>query len=89
MENESLDDIPIVESTSNFDATVYEGLRVKIDNVNKVEVIDFYSTGDYVAESTEILAPISQLGCAQACSGVTEASDSMGASRKGPPDAVG
>ncbi len=41
-----------------------------------------------VAESTEILRPMTQLGWAQACSGVTFASESIGAVRKGPPEAV-
>jgi len=41
-----------------------------------------------VAESTEILRPMTQLGCAQAASGVTAASASAGVSRKGPPEAV-
>ena len=41
-----------------------------------------------VAESTEILRPITQLGCAQACSGVTAARLSSGAARNGPPEAV-
>ena len=41
-----------------------------------------------VAESTEILRPITQFGCAQACSGVHAASFSVGQSRNGPPDAV-
>ena len=41
-----------------------------------------------VAESTEILRPITQFGCAQASAGVTASSDSGGAARNGPPDAV-
>ena len=41
-----------------------------------------------VAESTEILRPITQVGCAQACAGVTASSDSSGAARNGPPEAV-
>jgi hypothetical protein len=41
-----------------------------------------------VAESTEILRPITQLGCAHACSGVTAARLSSGAARNGPPEAV-
>src|SRR6185436_730114 len=41
-----------------------------------------------VAESTEILRPITQLGCAQACSGVTAPRLSGDAERNGPPDAV-
>src|SRR5688572_15025065 len=41
-----------------------------------------------VAESTDIFRPIFQLGCAQACSGVTESNDSKGAVLKGPPEAV-
>ena len=41
-----------------------------------------------VAESTEILRPITQLGCAQACSGVTCGRRSSGVARNGPPEAV-
>ena len=41
-----------------------------------------------VAESTDILAPISQLGWATACSGVTPRIFSMLNDRNGPPDAV-
>ena len=41
-----------------------------------------------VAESTEILRPIDQFGCAQACSGVTSRRLSGSRSRNGPPDAV-
>ena len=41
-----------------------------------------------VAESTEILRPMTQFGCAQACAGVTASSESSGASRNGPPEAV-
>ena len=41
-----------------------------------------------VAQSTEILAPISQLGWAQACSGVTAAISLSVEERKGPPEAV-
>ena len=41
-----------------------------------------------VAESTEILRPITQLGCAQASSGVTRSRRARSASRNGPPDAV-
>jgi hypothetical protein len=41
-----------------------------------------------VAESTEILRPITQLGCAQASSGVTPSSKPRSRSRNGPPDAV-
>ncbi len=41
-----------------------------------------------LAESTEIFRPIDQFGCAQACSGVTEASCFSGVSRNGPPEAV-
>ena len=41
-----------------------------------------------VAESTEILRPMRQRGCAQACSGVTSAICSRVARRNGPPDAV-
>ena len=41
-----------------------------------------------VAESTEILRPITQFGCAQAASGVTLSSASRGVSRNGPPEAV-
>ncbi|OGI44920.1 MAG: hypothetical protein A2V92_02285 [Candidatus Muproteobacteria bacterium RBG_16_65_31] len=41
-----------------------------------------------VAESTEILRPITQFGWAQACSGVTAARDSGGVPRNGPPEQV-
>ena len=41
-----------------------------------------------VAESTVILRPIRQVGCASACSGVTSASSSRFRPRNGPPDAV-
>jgi hypothetical protein len=41
-----------------------------------------------VAESTEILRPITQFGCAQAWSGVTDASVAGSRVRNGPPDAV-
>ncbi|MNE79090.1 hypothetical protein D3C80_1755470 [compost metagenome] len=41
-----------------------------------------------LAESTEILRPMDQLGWAQACSGVTSTSAACGVSRNGPPDAV-
>ena len=41
-----------------------------------------------VAESTEIFGPITQLGCAHACAGVTRSSWSTGVVRKGPPEAV-
>ena len=41
-----------------------------------------------VAESIEILSPISQLGWASACSGVTSAMSASDQLRKGPPDAV-
>ena len=41
-----------------------------------------------VAESTEILRPIAQVGCAQACSGVMRAKPSAGSVRNGPPEAV-
>ncbi len=41
-----------------------------------------------VAESTEILAPMSQLGCAIASRGVTAAMASRERSRNGPPEAV-
>ncbi len=41
-----------------------------------------------VAESTEILRPMTQFGCAHACSGVTPARRSTGVVRNGPPDAV-
>ena len=41
-----------------------------------------------VAESTEILRPIRQFGCAQASSGVTRARSSGARVRNGPPDAV-
>jgi hypothetical protein len=41
-----------------------------------------------VAESTEILRPITQFGCAQASSGVTRASVAGSRPRNGPPDAV-
>jgi hypothetical protein len=41
-----------------------------------------------VAESTLIFRPITQLGCAQASSGVTRASSASGRSRNGPPEAV-
>ena len=41
-----------------------------------------------VAESTEILRPITQFGWAQASSGVTASSASSAQARNGPPDAV-
>ena len=41
-----------------------------------------------VAESTLILRPITQLGWAQASSGVTVGSSASGRVRNGPPDAV-
>ena len=41
-----------------------------------------------VAESTEILRPMTQLGCAQASSGVTRSRRARSVSRNGPPDAV-
>ena len=41
-----------------------------------------------VAESIEILAPMSQLGCASACSGVASAMSASAQLRNGPPDAV-
>ena len=41
-----------------------------------------------VAESIVIFAPMSQFGCASACSGVAAASASALAFRKGPPEAV-
>src|SRR5260363_306634 len=41
-----------------------------------------------VAESTETLRPIDQLGCAQASAGVTSARDAASRVRNGPPDAV-
>ena len=41
-----------------------------------------------MAESTEILRPITQLGCAQAWAGVICAKSAMGVVRKGPPEAV-
>jgi hypothetical protein len=41
-----------------------------------------------VAESTEILRPITHLGCATACSGVICVSASSGVVRNGPPEAV-
>ncbi len=41
-----------------------------------------------VAESTEILAPIDQLGCATACAGVAASMVAISALRNGPPDAV-
>ena len=41
-----------------------------------------------VAESIVIFAPISQFGCASACSGVAAASASARRRRNGPPDAV-
>ena len=41
-----------------------------------------------VAESTEILRPMLQFGCAQAWSGVTLPKLSSGAARSGPPEAV-
>ena len=41
-----------------------------------------------VAESTEILRPMTQFGCAHASSGVTEAKRSSGSVRNGPPEAV-
>ena len=41
-----------------------------------------------VAESTLILRPITQFGCAHASSGVTRASSASGRVRNGPPDAV-
>src|SRR5687768_17939735 len=39
-----------------------------------------------VAESTEILRPITQFGCAHAWSGVTAPSLSIGVARNGPPE---
>jgi hypothetical protein len=41
-----------------------------------------------VAESTEIFGPITQLGCAHACCGVTRARRSTGVARNGPPEPV-
>ena len=41
-----------------------------------------------VAESTEILRPMTQFGCAQAASGVTASRSSAAVSRNGPPEAV-
>ena len=41
-----------------------------------------------VAESTEILRPMTQFGCAQACSGVTSRRLAGAWVRNGPPDAV-
>ncbi len=41
-----------------------------------------------LAESTEILRPMDQFGCAHACSGETFASSDIGVCRKGPPEAV-
>ena len=41
-----------------------------------------------VAESTEILRPITQLGWAQACAGVTRPNSDIGKVRNGPPEAV-
>ena len=41
-----------------------------------------------VAESTEILRPMDQLGCLQACAGVTLSSKLRSVSLKGPPEAV-
>ena len=41
-----------------------------------------------VAESTEILRPIDQLGCAHACSGVTFLNCCGSSVRNGPPEAV-
>ena len=41
-----------------------------------------------VAESTEILRPMTQFGCAQAWSGVTASSVSSAQVRNGPPEAV-
>lgn len=51
----NLDDIPIVESTSMFDATKFEGMRVKVDNVEKKQVTDFFPDGStYKKDSTDM-----------------------------------
>ena len=41
-----------------------------------------------VAESTEIFGPMTQFGCATACSGVTSCKLAGSRLRNGPPDAV-
>ena len=58
-ETENIDDIPIVEGGTPIDYSRYEGMRVQIAKVEKIEAINFY-TGpivggkpSYNAESTE------------------------------------
>lgn len=50
-----IDNIAIVEPKSTFDVSQWEGIRVKIDKVEKVEVLDYFSGPDhtFVANPTE------------------------------------
>ena len=49
-----IDDIPVVDKAQGFDASKYEGRRVKIAKVEEIEVIDFYPDGEtYNPNSTE------------------------------------
>jgi hypothetical protein len=53
MNIDELDDIPVVEPTSSFDATKYEGYKCKIDRVEKMEVIDYYPNGNFDKDSKQ------------------------------------
>ena len=48
-----LDDLQIVEASSGFDSSVFEGQRIPIAKVEIKEVIDKYPNGEYNSESTE------------------------------------
>jgi len=58
MTNNELDNIEAVEPKSSFDATKYEGRRVKIEKVEKIEKQSHWINGSYDANKTVTIPAI-------------------------------
>src|SRR5258705_9161011 len=65
-----------------------EQIQVVVHPQRVVHSMVEYADGSVIAESTEILRPMTQFGCAHASSGVTRYSSARERALKGPPDPV-
>ena len=59
-DNENIDEIPIIEPQAAFDASQYEGARIKIATVKQIIVQSHYIDGEYKADET-VDAPVIEI----------------------------
>jgi hypothetical protein len=76
-----------IECTIDCGCTITSTRRISTSKSQRASIISSPLLKS-VAESMVIFAPMFQVGCLSACSGVTSASFSAGQVRKGPPLAV-